>query len=111
MKMKKLVLITGMILISCVLTGSLSAPPPDTAEEISSSSAAQESETHIIREGYVVRDYHGKIAVFKNGKTSPVRVTSTRTDSLPKSDAKKLLEGVDAPDKQALNRILEDYCS
>ena len=109
--MKKLVLITGAILISCVLTGSLSVPQSDTAAEISASSAAQETETRMIREGYVVRDYHGKIAVFKNGKMSPVRVTSTRTDSLPKSDAKKLLEGVDAPDKQSLNRILEDYCS
>ena len=109
--MKKLVLITGMILISCVLTGSLSVPQSDTAAEISASSAAQETETRMISEGYVVRDYHGKIAVFKNGKMSPVRVTSTRTDSLPKSDAKKLLEGVDAPDKQSLNRILEDYCS
>ncbi len=109
--MKKLVLITGLILISCVLTGSFSAPPSDTVSEASAGSAAQEIETRIIMEGYVVRDYHGKIAVFKNGKTSPVRVTSTRTDSLPKSDAKKLLEGVDAPDKQALNRILEDYCS
>ena len=109
--MKKLVLITGIILISCVLTGSLAAPPSATAAGTSAVSAPSESETRVNKDGYVVRDYHGKIAVFKYGKESPVRVTSARTDSLPKSDAKKLLEGVEAPDKQSLNRILEDYCS
>ena len=109
--MKKLVLITGVILISCVIAGSLASPPPAVAAGISESETARESVTEAPEQGYVVRDYHGNIAVFKNGKEKPVRVTAARTDSLPKPDAKKLKEGIEAPDKQTLDRILEDYCS
>ena len=38
-------------------------------------------------------------------------ITQTLTESLPRADAKRLRAGVDAPDRQTLEKLLEDYCS
>ena len=103
--MKKLVAVTGMILISCVCVGSLytqtGAARPHTAV------SAEETRA----ESYVIRDRNGKIAVFKSGSDVPLKVTSTRTSTLPKPDIIRLKNGIYVQNKQELERILEDYCS
>lgn len=105
MYMKKLVAVTGMILISCVCLGSLytqtGAARPHTAVSAEQTTA----------EGYYVRDFNGNIAVFVSGSDKPFKVTSTRTSTLPKPDIIKLKNGIYAQNKQELERILEDYCS
>ena len=105
--MKKLILLTGVILIACVCIEHFAAPPsagayPSTAVQPSPQAADA---------GYIIRDSNGKIAVFAAGSDHPLFTTETRTESLPRADAKKLREGVKAPDRQAMRRILEDYCS
>ena len=103
--MKKLVVITGIILISCVCFGSLYTP----TAAVYSEPAATAAETR--PEGYVIRDFNGKIAVFRSGEDKPLSVTSTRTATLPKADIKKLKSGILTQSRQELERILEDYCS
>ena len=105
--MKKLLLITGLILIGCVLTDSLAAPPASNITVVEATTAAAKAAVR----GYVVRDCDGKIAVYRKGESAPMLITQTLTESLPRADAKRLRAGVDAPDRQTLEKLLEDYCS
>ena len=101
--MKKLVLITGIILITCVCVSSFAGQ--------SATALTEPAPVTEVNEGYVVREYNGCVAVFREGRSNPARITSTRTDTLPKSDIKKLREGIRVEDRQTLDKILEDYCS
>lgn len=105
--MKKLVLLTGIVLIACVCMEHFAAPPSPAAYPSAAASPSPEAADA----GYIIRDSNGKIAVFAAGNDHPLFTTETRTESLPRADAKRLREGVRAPDRQALRRILEDYCS
>ena len=103
--MKKLLAATGLILITCVCAEAIYSapvsadPPPEASSE----------ETQSV--GYLLRDYNGKIAVFKAGEDKPLKIASTHIASLPKQDAKKLKAGISADTRQELEKALEDYCS
>ncbi len=103
--MKKLVGITGLILIACVCIGTAAAPSPaqeGTAPTAAVTEAAQ---------GYVIGDSDGNIAVFVPGEAAPVMVTQTRTDALPRPDSRRVREGIAVADSSELRRLLEDFCS
>ena len=103
--MKKLDAMTGIILIFCVCVSSAAASLEAPAREESRASVTTEAG------GYVVKDSCGKIAVFRSGESAPLTVTRTRTESLPKSDAKRVKEGIEVTDETELKRVLEDFCS
>ncbi len=102
--MKKLIAVTGVILIGCVFAGSLASPP--AVADVSAVSAEKREE-----ERYLVKDCEGKIAVYRKGEQKPFMTTGTYTLSLPRSDSKKLQKGIEVAGKAALQRVLEDYCS
>ncbi len=59
---------------------------------------------------YTVKEYNGKIAVFENGNTEPIKVMeSPFIRDLPAKDQELLSQGIVANDKAELNKILEDY--
>lgn len=59
---------------------------------------------------YTVKEYNGKIAVFENGNTEPLKVMeSPYIRDLPKTDQEILSQGIIVYDKTELNKILEDY--
>lgn len=78
----------------------------DKADAQNISSAAS-SDSQI----YIVKDYNGKVAVFKDGDTEPVRTTQQQVDALPKTDRDMLNEGVTVTGDDELRRLIEDYCS
>ena len=96
--MKKLIAITGVILISCVCAGSLWAP--------SAASALQEKTEP---GSYKIADSGGHVAVFY--ADAPLLTTDTLTDSLPRADAKRVREGIPAKSRQEIEKLLEDFCS
>lgn len=104
--MKKLIAATGMILITCVCVQSIYTRP---AFAVANPAAAERNEQS--EKGYIVRDYKGKIAVFRTGESLPLKVTRTRTVSLPRQDAKKLKEGIAVETSRDMEKVLEDYCS
>lgn len=104
MKKTVLIIITGLILITCVCVQSGFTSAPRTPYAVQPTAAADEG-------GYVVRDSGGKIAVFMRGGQHPVMTTGSRTDSLPKADARRVREGIEVADKKQLERLLEDLCS
>ncbi len=102
--MKKMILITGTILIACVIIGSLAAQP-------AAQTTRAEAASQISTVGYVVKESEGRVAVFIQGEEQPLMITETYLNTLPKTDAEKLKKGVFATDKKQLRKLLEDYCS
>ena len=90
----------------CVGTVSALAPATVAPAAGAADAAAQEPPGR-----FVIRDFHGKIAVFESGSDSPVQITETLTSSLPSVDTIELKGGVYAADERELRRLLEDYCS
>ncbi|MCQ4022007.1 MULTISPECIES: hypothetical protein [unclassified Ruminococcus] len=60
---------------------------------------------------YIVKEFYGRVAVFENGKETPLDITDTAIDSLPDFDKQQLKIGVYAANERELKRLLEDYCS
>lgn len=59
---------------------------------------------------YTVKEYNGKIAVFKRGNKEPERVIEDIfVRDLPTYDRELLTDGINARDEAEVNRILEDY--
>lgn len=102
--MKKLILITGIILIGCVLISVLAATR--TVTEPVHAPAQNQADA-----GYVIRDNGGKIAVFRAGESTPFMTTETYTKTLPRADSTRLQNGIAVTDKAELQRLLEDFCS
>lgn len=58
---------------------------------------------------YVVKEVEGKIAVFENGKNSPIETLEKEVEYLPEYDKKILKDGIYVETAQELNKVLEDY--
>ena len=102
--MKKLILVTGLILIGCVLISILASP---RSVLYTGESPAQIRE----EKGYVIKDSGGRIAVFRTGESTPFMTTETYTKTLPRTDSTRLQKGIAVTDKAELQRLLEDLCS
>ena len=63
------------------------------------------------RQGYKIKEYKGNIAVFEDGEKKPFRVTDIEVKNLPETDQKELKDGIEAPDNDKLQALLEDYLS
>ena len=55
--------------------------------------------------------YAGYVAVFTEGSDEPVTVLETKIASLPEREAERLKNGIAAENAEALQRLIEDYCS
>ena len=102
--LKKLIIITGMILIAYLALMTTLAPTATT--EDTASVCAEES---IAENGYIIGISEGRVTVFKGGDT--VVRTDTKLSDLPKSDRVRLEEGIHVDSLKELKERLEDYCS
>lgn len=60
---------------------------------------------------YIIGEYDGKVAVFKENEDSPVEIFNSYTNMLPLEDAQALKNGIKVHSEDELNRIIEDYIS
>ncbi len=60
---------------------------------------------------YTIKEYNGKVAVFKNNNTFPESVYDAYISVLPESDQERLKNGITVSDKTELQKIIEDYTS
>ena len=60
---------------------------------------------------YIIKNFNGSLAVFENGKISPIRITDVDISSLPLVDQQLLQEGIMIENENDLSAMLEDYCS
>ena len=60
---------------------------------------------------YIIGEYDGKVAIFKENDDSPVEIFNSYTNMLPLEDAQALKNGIKVHSEDELNRIIEDYIS
>ena len=60
---------------------------------------------------YTIKEYEGKIAVFKNSDNKPYTVYEAYTSLLPEQDRQRLQKGIKVDNTADLQRIIEDYTS
>lgn len=99
--MKKLIAVTGVILIAYVVFSASAGSVPNTGH-----SGADDAETAVV---YTMRDENGRVVVYRNDDV--YLTTNTRVSDLPKSDRVKLQNGITVFSEKELKRLVEDYCS
>ena len=87
------------------LAGVTAVPAPTTH-------AAPAGDQVTVAARYVLRDWQGRLAVFREGAAAPEQVyEDVAVATLPPAEQQRLRQGVIAPDRAALCRLLEDYTS
>ncbi len=69
------------------------------------------TESTVIEISYYLKDYNGKIAVFKGNSEIPYHIYNVFTSSLPEEDAETIKYGIEAHSENELNNLLADYLS
>ncbi len=70
-----------------------------------------ENENNTKQETYTIKEYEGKIAVFKNSDKKPTTVYEAYVSLLPPQDREKLKNGIKVDNTTDLQKIVEDYTS
>lgn len=104
--MKKLVLITGIILMTCLFT-SVYAFEPENINTSTNTETLDQAENDV----YVMKSRNNRIVVYKKGETAPFIETETLVSSLPKGDILMLEKGIEIKGEKNLQKSLEDFCS
>ena len=65
----------------------------------------------IVQDYFTVKEYDGKIAVYKNEETKPYIVYDAYVSLLPQQDIELLKKGIVTDDKEYLQSVIEDYTS
>ncbi len=60
---------------------------------------------------YVLKEYYGRIAVFRTGETNPSAVYDVYTSTLPDMDRDALAQGIMVVSREELDRLIEDFTS
>ena len=97
--------ITALAGVAVILAGVTAAPAPTTH-------AAPAGDQVTVAARYVLRDWQGRLAVFREGAAAPEQVyEDVAVATLPPAEQQRLRQGVIASDRAALCRLLEDYTS
>lgn len=102
--LKKLLAITGAVLISYVILTSVMTGDASAPAAVSAHSAEEPTES-----GYTVAAHDGRVAIFRGDIL--LRVTDTPIESLPKADRVRLYDGITVDSEKELKRMIEDLCS
>lgn len=108
--MKKLILITGIILISyVVLTAVITSNAAKTKDVQETQAQTTVTQSAVEPTVYIVKSEDNRVVVYLNGVL--YLKTDALVSNLPKSDKNRLEEGIVIKSKEELKSILEDYCS
>ena len=69
------------------------------------------NDSDICPDYFTVKEYEGKIAVYKNNENNPYIVYDAYVSLLPDQDIQRLKEGIVTDDKKYLQSVIEDYTS
>lgn len=109
--MKKIVGLTGVILIACMMISSLFAPANSVENTSATSDYSASQNNGTGKSDYIIKAEKGYIVVYKKGEDKPYLTTDCRVSNLPKGDALYLEKGIEIKGKESLMKTLEDYCS
>lgn len=106
--MKKLICITGMILIACVVTGNIFSANTEASAQTVQQSTTKENQS---QEVFVLKIEDGYLNIYLKETGELYLKTETMASNLPKGDVMRLKSGVEINGKEELRRAIEDYCS
>lgn len=111
--MNKRIVITVVAVFCLLLIGSLvlTVTGNDGIVAGASSGASSAQQATLDEDIYIVKEYDGKVAVFRQGENTPLNTTTQMVVDLPDRDRKTLKEGVQVTGKEKLRKLMEDYCS
>ena len=105
--MKKLVLITGIILMVCLFTSVYAAPAATVGTQVSVTDENKDNKNEV----FVLKSENNYIVVYKFGENTPYMTTDTLVSTLPKGDIMLLEKGIEVKGEENLKKSLEDFCS
>lgn len=86
--------------------------PPEITQPVQAAEPnKQDKKEKPKKQGYIIKDYGGNIAVFENDEKKPFRITDIEVKNLPEADRKELKNGITAQNNEQLTTLLEDYLS
>ncbi len=91
-------------LVALALVGGSAAYAASAAEDVLSAAEQTAAELSC----YVVREYNGAVALFKDGSAEPLAVYSTPLEEINPLDAELLREGIRLRGLSEVSRLLED---
>ena len=105
--MKKLVLITGIILMVCLFTSVYASPAATVGTDVTSAEENKGNENEV----FVLKSENNRIVVYRFGENTPYLTTDTLVSTLPKGDIMLLEKGIEVKGEENLKKLLEDFCS
>lgn len=72
---------------------------------------ASANDTTTEQESLLLKDYHGQVALFIPPSNTPETIYDIYSQTLPKLDQQRLLEGIPLKDEQELKLYLNDFDS
>ena len=105
--MKKLVLITGIILMVCLFTSVYASPSATVGTNATVTEESKGGENEV----FVLKSENNRIVVYRFGENTPYITTDTLVSTLPKGDIMLLEKGIEVNGEENLKKSLEDYCS
>lgn len=105
--MKKLVLITGIILMVCLFTSVYASPTATVGTKAKVTEEKRENDNDV----FVMKSENNRIVVYRYGEETPYLTTDTLVSTLPKGDIMLLEKGIEVKGEENLKKSLEDYCS
>lgn len=106
--MRKFVIGSYCFVLVCVIISFVAIP---AINKNSTASVKIETEIPYNSLSYIVKDFNGNIAVFEENSSNPFKITEVCTNTLPKVDQERLIEGIIVNSQVELNTLLEDLCS
>lgn len=103
-ELKRLLTITGTILIAYVVFSAVAAPPGEEAAVKQELSTVGESVPI-----YLITEENDRVVVYRNDEI--YLRTDTQVSSLPKGDRQKMERGITVFSDKELKEMIEDYCS
>lgn len=104
MTVRRVILITCLILAAFSLVVALLYTPPASGSGTTPSAREQAAEAP-----YTVRSYQGYVAVYSGSEEEPGEITGIRVSLLPLQDQLDLAQGIPLYSETELSALLEDY--
>lgn len=101
----KIILAAASLLATALLVPTAVLLPRRVAAARPASSAAAAAE------GYIVKDYGGKVAVFRDSGGAPQQVLDVYTETLPPQAQEELKKGIRVANSSELLSLIENYTS
>ncbi len=109
--MKRLIAITGAILIGCTIVSAAASSESKLSETTQTIYNETENPSKSEQNDFIIRLVNENVVVFLSDGMTVYLDTGKNVSSLPQGDKLRLEQGIEVHGRDNLKRLLEDYCS